>query len=247
MARSYIFMLCVALLMTTAACAEESMTLAGAGAVVSTRPYRGVGSKIMAVPLMSVEYKNLYIKGVEAGYSFYKTGLVTVSVITSPRLLGYSSEDSLALNGMEDRRMSWDAGLKAALALPWEGATAHVKLLNDILSRYDGREVEAGLSKVFKGSFFQLTPGAGARWQSRQLLNYYYGVNSGEVRANRPEYHPGSGVEYFTNVLFNFGITPNWIVVTRAEVDILSHEVTDSPIVSRHYGLSGVLGLTRKF
>jgi outer membrane protein len=202
----------------------------------------------MAIPIMVWDYKNFYVKGVEAGYHFYKNETLTLSVMAAPRFMGYSSEDSPDLNGMEDRRMSVDAGLKAELKLPLgEDFMLGAKVLTDAASRHDGQDAELSISKLFRSKYFRLTPSAGARFQSSRMVNYYYGVESNEVRAGRPEYEPGQAVNYFGKVLFSFGISQNWIVVTMVSVEFLGSEIKKSPIVDEDHLLTGVVGLTRRF
>ncbi|MBF0486428.1 MAG: MipA/OmpV family protein [Candidatus Omnitrophica bacterium] len=229
------------------ALAEESMKLIGAGVLVSTSAYHGIDAKTLVAPLIVWDYKNFYIKGVEAGYHFYDTRALRLSVVTAPRFMGYHSDDSAALNGMADREYSWDAGLSAEISLPWEGAFLDMKIVNDVLSRNRGREAQVKLAKEFKGSFFELTPSAGVRWQSKEMTDYYYGVKANEAQAGREEYVPGSALNYFSGLMFNFGISKDWIVVTKAEVEALSDRIRKSPIVGEDYTVTAVIGLARKF
>jgi MipA family protein len=149
---------------------------------------------------------------------------------------------------MEDRRMSFDAGLKAELKLPLgEDVMLWARVVTDAASRHDGQEAELSVSKKFRSKYFRLTPSVGARFQSSRLVDYYYGVRASEVRAGRPEYEPGQAVNYFGEVLFSFGISQNWIVVTKAGVEFLDSEIRKSPIVDKDYLLTGIVGLTRRF
>ena len=228
--------------------AEEVFKVLGIGAISHTSPYRGVGTKTLAIPIMAWHYKDFYVKGVEAGYHFYKNEELTLSILGAPRFMGYSSQDSTALDGMEDRRMSIDAGLKADFKLPLgEDAVLGVKVVTDAASRHDGQEAELSVSKKFRSKYFRLTPSLGARFQSNRMVDYYYGVKASEARVSRPEYEPGQAVNYFGEVLFNFGISQDWIVITKAGVEFLDSEIQKSPIVDKNYLLTGVVGLTRRF
>ncbi|HQO37717.1 MAG TPA: MipA/OmpV family protein [Candidatus Omnitrophota bacterium] len=226
----------------------ENFKLLGVGAVISTSPYRGVGQTVQPVPMVVYDVKNFYIRGVEAGYHFYSSDSVTLSVVTAPRFMGYDSGDSDALSGMDKRKMSWDAGLRADVDLPiGEDVKVSVKFVNDVLSRYDGREANVALSKRFKSGYFQLTPSIGARLQSSQMVDYYYGVTSAEAATDRPAYDPGHAVNYFADVMFNFGINKNWIVMTRVGVEFPDSGIRKSPIVGQDVLVTGLVGVARRF
>ncbi|MBF0330978.1 MAG: MipA/OmpV family protein [Candidatus Omnitrophica bacterium] len=230
-----------------AASGEGTFNLAGAGALVATSPYAGVSTKTQVIPFLFAEYKGFYIKGIEAGYHLIQKDPWTLSMITTPRLMGYSSQDSGALNGMEDRRMSLDGGIRADYALPGGLAVITAKALTDVLSRYDGSAYELSVSRTFKGKIFRLQPSAGVHYLDRTLVGYYYGVKDNEVRAGRDAYAPGGGVDPFANVVFTCGISQQLIVVTRVGIESLSDEIRKSPIVDKSYVMSAAAGLTYRF
>ncbi len=230
------------------AAAEESMKLIGVGAVISDSPYKGVGTKTTPLPLIRWDYKNFYIKGVEVGYKFYETEDVALSVLASPRFMGYHSSESDALRGMENRENSFDAGVSGHYKLSgWGGPAVGVKIVTDVGGVCNGQVVTLSLSKKFSGKYFELTPSVGARLQTASMVDYYYGVRASEAAVDRPEYKPGMAVNYFGDVMFNFAIHPKWIVVTKVGVEFLDREITKSPIVNKDYLVMGVVGLTRRF
>ena len=230
-----------------AASSDEVINLVGAGAVVTRGPYQGVGAETTAMPFFSMEHKDLYVKGAEAGYRFFRKDKLLISAVTGPRLLGYHSGDSSALDGMEDRRMSWDAGVKAVYELPWQKLSLSVKALADILGRYDGQEYSLTLSREFRGNIFRFIPSVGAHYQTKALVNYYYGVRAAEATSGRNAFEPGGEAAPFANALFSFGITPKWIVATKFSVEALGSQSRKSPIVDRDYILSAAAGLTYRF
>jgi outer membrane protein len=227
--------------------ADDDLCLVGAGALVSSTPYAGAKTLATAVPFASWQYKSFYIKGVEAGYRFYRTDALALSVLVAPRFMGYHSSDSDALDGMDDRRMSLDAGLKARVSLPWEGAGLTARVTNDALSRSHGHVAQLGIDREFKAEIWRFTPSAGVRVQSGRMTDYYYGVRSEEARTDRPEYRPGAAVNYFADAMFSFGISKNWIVVTKGDVEFLADEVRKSPIVNKSVLFSGFVGLAWRF
>ncbi len=242
--------LCVGVLLVvlTGHCrADEDFQLIGVGETISTSPYIGVGKALMTVPIIVWDYKGFYVRGSEAGYHFLQRGPLELSVLAEPRFMGYHTSDSSALDGMKDRDISLDAGLRADIDLPWEGLSLGVKVSNDVLNRNRGHEAELSLSSEIAGKIWRFSPSAGLRVQSSQMVSYYYGVKTGEARADRQAYDPGMALNYFADTVFSIGISKNWVVITRAGVDFLSSEITESPIVARNYLLSGMIGLARRF
>ncbi len=120
--------------------------------------------------------------------------------------MGYHSSDSPDLDGMEDRRMSWDAGVKAVYELPWHQMTFSVKALADVLGRHDGQEYILALSREFRGRIFRLIPSFGAHYQTKSLLDYYYGVRAEEATSGRDVFEPVGEAAPFATALFSFGI-----------------------------------------
>jgi outer membrane protein len=245
---AFVLVLSGVLGMPLSAHGAEDLRLLGVGVVTSTSPYRGADTRVTAVPIVVWDYKNFYVKGVEAGYHFYKDDHLTLSAMTAPRFMGYSSDDSDALDGMQDRRMGLDAGVRADFELPFaENFVIGAVAVSDVSSANEGQEYELGLSRKFGGEKFQFTPGCGVRYQSQRMVDYYYGVESGEARADRPEYEPGETINYFGEATLNFGIAKDWIVVTRAGIEFLGSEIKDSPIVDEDHLLTAVIGVVRKF
>jgi MipA family protein len=245
---AFVLVLVGSLAVPLSANGAEELRLLGAGVITATNPYNGVGTRTTAVPIMVGDYKNFYVKGVEAGYHFYTDDHLTLSVMAAPRIMGYQSSDSDGLAGMQDRRMSADAGFKADFKLPAvEDLVLSAGAVTDVSSTHDGQQYELSLSKKFSGKYFQFTPAGGARFQSQRMVDYYYGVRASEVQAGRPEYGPGGAVNYFGEALFSFGIAKDWIVVTRAGIEFLGSDIKKSPIVSEDHLVTGVIGLTRKF
>ncbi len=226
---------------------DNRFNFAGVGAIVSTSPYEGVSTKTRAVPFLFMEYKGFYIKGIEAGYHFIDKGSWTVSVITSPRFMGYSAGDSDILEGMEDRKMSLDAGVKATYTLPGDMGAITAKALADVLSRSDGAVYELAWGREFKGGIFRLSPSFGVRYLDEALVDYYYGVRDVEARVGREAYAPHGAADPFADVLFTCGLSKRLIVVTRVGAEFLGRAVRKSPLVDESYVLTAAAGLTYRF
>ena len=244
-----IFTMALGVAISGRAMADDVMpNMVGMGAVVRTSPYAGVKSNVMAIPLGSWKYKGFYIKGLEAGFTLYDQNGLKLGLLTTPRFMGYSSDDSTALNGMEDRRASLDAGFKAAVDVPWvKGLSVNAQVLNDVLARYHGREGSFSLEQAYGFKLGYCRFSAGVKVQSRRLTDYYYGVLPNEVRVDRPAYSPGTAVDPFAGVLLITGLPLKWRILARTGVEWLDPSIRKSPIVKDSYSLMGMLGFVREF
>ena len=248
MMRSMVLILFFVVAVTAAFAGEDEagLNLAGAGVITSASPYAGVDARTAAIPFLSLAYKDIYIQGVEAGCRFLKKGGWTLAVVASPRFMGYESDDSTALNGMRDRRMSMDAGLKAEHALAGNLAMS-AKVVADVLSRSDGMEYELALRYPVKGRIFRLVPSAGIRYQTEPMVDYYYGVRDDEARAGRAAYEPRGALNPFANLVFSGGISRRLIVMAMLGIESLGPDIRKSPIVDESHTWTAAAGLTYKF
>lgn len=227
---------------------DVSSNRAGAGIIVSTSPYRGVGNKVLPLPFFSWEYKRFYVRGIEVGCVLFERSGWEISAITAPRMMGYSSADSDALDGMEDRLQSWDGGLKAKWNVPGvKGWSLQAQIVNDLLSRYDGREAVLRLEQSGLMKYAHIITALGVRIQSSQMTHYYYGVQGSEAAAGRSAYEPETAINPFVSLTASTRLSERWIVLARTDYTWLDSTISHSPIVENNYTLAGVLGVMRKF
>lgn len=226
---------------------EPAPKVLGVGGIMSTSPYVGVGTTTMPIPIVMWEYKGFYIRGLEAGYTFYKKDNLELSVVTAARMMGYHSSDSDDLSGMEDRESSLDSGLRVELALPFKGLALNACIMSDVLSRNDGREASIDMEQSFGSKYLRIKTAAGVKAQSSGLADYYYGVRGEEARAGRPEYRTGHAVNPFAGVTLMTGISKQWLIFSRAHVEFFDTAIRRSPIVEERYTVTGLLGIARRF
>lgn len=233
-----------------AAAAEDTEdNYLGLGALIRTRPYQDVDTETFPVPIIYWREGKFFTDGRKAGYDVYDFNEdLGLDLILSPRLLGYDDEDSTPLNGMEDRDWSLDGGARLRWDIPDSGNVA-VNLMGvaDLLSKHQGQEFILSAEKKIEGDIFQLTPSAGIKWQSEDMIDYYYGVRNSEITATRAEYEPDSSVNYYVDVNFNLGLSRDWVLVTIFNYEFLGKEITDSPIVDDDFVFSSVVGVIKKF
>lgn len=217
----------------------------GVGAVVSSKPYVGMGSKVYPVPVFGYESERLYLRGITGGYRLVKQKRWSVSAVLRPRLEGYDESDSDALDGMHDRRPTLNAGFDVSWRADW--GLLSLTLISDILGEYDGQELEFTYHASFKWAGFDFFPSAGLRWKSSDLVGYYYGVESDEVRPGRPAYNPDDAISPFLRLGVTRKLSERWGTLVAIQYAWLDSEARDSPIVEDSGSVSLLVGLAYSF
>lgn len=220
---------------------DEPTMYLGGGALVSTKPYAGVDPRIYPVPLFAYEGKRLYLRGVVGGYRLLMDNGWSIGPVVQPRFDGYEQDDSSALNGMEERDWSVDAGV----GVSWLTKVGLFGLsgVTDILGKHRGQEVELTYTALFQYGGFDFVPSAGMRWKSGNLVDYYYGVRPNESRPDRPAYDGDAALDPFLRVAVRRKLSERWSLLAAAQYEWLDGEITDSPIVDADYEASFIVGM----
>jgi outer membrane protein len=257
-----LFILIIIITPALLAAAEQSQTSkkpaeqisAGAGVLVSPKPYKGADSKVYPIPLIFYRYENFYINGKKTGYTFYKKPfsifeqdfLWKNDVIADIRFDGYDASDEDVFDGMSDRDWTLDAGLSTALMHKKLGRLTFQWLV-DILNKHNGYEMSLKYDYPLTMENLTLTPAVGFKWQSQNLVDYYYGVQDDEVTAARPAYDADSTTNWFTSLTGKYDLNKEWSIFSMLEYEFYGNEIEDSPIVSDDDGLMFMGGILYNF
>jgi outer membrane protein len=245
----------------TASPSEDSNItfLLGPSVVVLDKPYKGKDAEVFPYPAAIFIYDRFYFAIDAAGYRLLAnqrtatpapgTTLLYLDAIARWRSDGYDSSDSDELRGMHDRHETVDAGGEFGVAGDW-GSVA-TSLVTDALDQHDGQELRVIYGKRFENAFdvkdLRITPSVGLAWQSNNLVNYYYGVRTDEVRPDRPAYKPGEAVNWLAALDGTYQLNDKWTLLAGITIFWLDDEIRNSPIVSRDYAISLIAGVMYKF
>jgi outer membrane protein len=216
----------------------------GVGGIAQDLGYKGQGSQGLVVPIIYVESGRFFLMGPRAGWRLVE-GDLSLTAVANYRFDGYESGDSRALDGMDDRDGSLDAGLEAVYRADFGELT--LTAVTDTLDRHSGQEVSLRYGYPFSFGSGSISPFLQASWLSEDLVDYYYGVRLEEARADRPAYRPDSD----TNI--TVGLSGNWffkrrhLVFLNAGYQWLGSELEDSPIIGSGHGASAILGWVYTF
>lgn len=213
----------------------------GAGAIVSSKPYRGVDPKIYPVPMFGYEGERFYLRGVGGGYRLLHKGRWSFGPVLQPRFDGYEEDDSRDLAGMDDRDLTLDGGV----AMTWRTnrGLLGVSWVTDLLGKHDGQELEFSYTAVLSHGGFDFIPSVGLRYKTDKLVDYYYGVKSDEVRAGRPAYEADEAMDPFVRLAVRRKLVGKWSLLGAVQCEWFDSEIKDSPIVDQSQDLSFVAGV----
>ncbi|CZF86649.1 outer membrane protein OmpV [Grimontia marina] len=219
---------------------KQSSWIAEAGVAATSDLYKEQDHSV--VPLLNFGYHgedfNIDFSG--ANYRFYGTDgdLVNLGVHLTSAGIGYDDDTSDFLKGMDDRDISVDLGLNADFQVGTGVISTYFQ--HDISGAYKGYLAGVRYFDIFPIGDADLVSFAGVMFQSKDFVDYYFGVQPKEARANRPEYTGKSSVAYEVGYKLIYPISENWNLTQSTQYTELGSDVADSPIVdSKHQWLVG--------
>ncbi len=219
----------------------------GTKVIFHNEPYKDVDNKILPLPYLVMRRGNFFIDGLKIGYRVAEGINGNFDLIITPRLEGFDANDSAILNGMGDHGFTIDTGI----AMVWKQGIFDFNLtvLNDISHKSEGREVIASISHTYilTDKKLILTPNIGLRWQSENLVNYYYGVNSAQARPDRPAYSGESTMNYTASLDLIYSLNKRSNLFMAVEHESFGDDVYDSPLVDKEQAISFLLGYGWQF
>ena len=223
----------------------NSMLLAGPGALITVKPYKGMDSTIYPIPVVAAVIAPFYFWIDTAGCRLFSDSNMTFDVIGKLRLDGYDADKSDDFDGMRDRNMTVDVGGEFGISGDW--GNLYARILTDGLSQHDGQEYRITYAKPFKFEKSKISPSVGFALLSSNLADYYYGVRSGEAQPNRPAYKIGDAINWFVGLDTNYQLNDDWTLLTSITYYWLDSDIRSSPIVNKDYTISILAGAMYRF
>lgn len=183
----------------------------------------------------------LFVRGSSAGLRKVTDNGWTFGVHGKLQTLGYGADTSEELRGM--RRRTWT--VQAGLLLGYAIGPFHVDLFTstDVLSEHDGYDASLKLAWPIASAKQIFVPEIDLTYQSKDLLDHYFGVRSEEALPDRPAYVPGSGVTISGSLEWRRSLHRRWFLFSKISLDLLPDAITDSPIVDLEQGWRFNLGV----
>lgn len=219
----------------------------GLGFVYGQNIYDGVDNKIQPFPLFNITYDNYFIQGITAGYNTYKDESFSFAFVVQPQFGGYESDESEALAGMRDTSYLINTGVQAEYhLLPFAFTFA---ALHDITGRSAGNSASAKMAVMvpMDDRRFMLIPSIAVTWEDSDITGYYYGVSSGESTASRSQYSPSGAMNMNYGLTMKYRMAENWTSTLGYMLTQYDSEISNSPIVSRQYASTLLVGISYLF
>ena len=187
-----------------------------------------------------------------ASYKFFDNDKYQIEVIGAHIDRGYKASDSTKLSGMANRKSSWDLGGRVA-AKTGMGIVS-LAATGDVSGKHKGQEVDLKFSKDLfrKGPknnprSVSLDFEAGVLWQSDDVVDYYYGVKSGEATSTRAAYTGKAATTPYVGLTARTNIAQHVTFDIGAVYKHYPDEIADSPIVDKDNDVEWKAGLTYWF
>ena len=208
------------------------------------------------VPFYVFNKKNLTLAGPNISYRFWKPLGVQLSAEGRYRFQNYDENDSPALRGMDDRKGTFEVGMRAGKRIG--RLRLRAEALTDVAGQHDGFEANAFASfEVGNGRMISLQPAAGVSYQSSNFVNYYYGVRFAEqafgIRDgegntfDRTAYVADAAVVPFVGAQVRVRLSRRFQLSGQFRSAFLPEEITESPIVGNESRNSAFIGLSYAF
>ncbi|MGL5052494.1 MAG: MipA/OmpV family protein [Cetobacterium sp.] len=222
----------------------------GVGMGISDNMYKGAESKAYPMPLLDVNYGNLYIKGVTLGYQFYKDDTFAASLFLNP-LAGFTVEGQdleSGYNKIDDREFGAMFGIKL------DANTGFYGVRTGLSAQFGERGGEGKLNafKAYKATEkLTIIPSIYIKGYSKDYTDYYFGVTSEEARRVGNEkiekaYEPNSAYSFGANIAADYKLTDSVALMAFLGVEKFSSEISDSPIVEDD-GILYLVGVGAKY
>lgn len=210
----------------------------GAGARFKTEPYRDWNDdsdKFSPIPLVIWENDMFFVRADNMGWKAWQPEGWEFSVLAEVEAVGYDSDDSDFLEGMDDTDPYVGAGGQI-IYQPGTPVGVKGRWTYDVLDESNGHLgiLELFAEKVY-GNWFT-TGSMGLRLMSEDYVEHYFGVENNEVDTSigRTAYDPGKEQGwYFSAGAVRQPPDSRWLIAGWMRYEVLGDDQKDSPIINR--------------
>ena len=169
-----------------------------------------------------------------------------VSLLATLRRSPLDIDDNSQLTGLNERKDATE------LTVGWSTKLQSVDITSslsaDISDKHNGYEAKVKASKPYKTQVGLLIPSLSLAYQSKDLVNYYHGINADESVLSGYEVYEGKGgVIGQMGITHIFPISDHWKTITNIQHTSLGDNISDSPIVDKSSFWAGTFSVVYTF
>ncbi len=218
----------------------------GVGMGVSNSIYKGADGRLYPIPLLDINYYDLYVKGATVGYQFYKNDAFAASLFVDP-LAGFAVDGADLAKGydnIDDRRFQTMFGIRLDADTGFYGVKTG---LSAQIGKHGGEGRVAAFKAYRVDDKLTLVPSIHIKGYSGDYTDYYFGVSSDEARrnSNLNTYKADTSYSIGFNLTADYRLTDNVALMAFLGVEKFSSEISDSPIVDD--GVLYLVGVGAKY
>lgn len=222
----------------------------GMAAIFSDQPYLGQETQSLVVPAISYESTNWYFRGIELGVKpevFRKLNLVGFITFNSASF-DPDENDNAELRTLKERPFRLDTGLKTEFDWRLGRLSAEFAVnARDLDSGFRGT-VQASYPLSERPYIWQLAPAINFNLYSAAYTRFKYGVSAEEAATTSFEsYQPGSVTTVGFGLSGYVRLNRSWTVAATTQLELLSSEIEQSPLMDGHKDISTVIFATYTF
>lgn len=176
-------------------------------------------------------------KGI-VSYALVNADKYAVDVLATSKHNGYEAKDKKVFKGMKNRKASLDVGMRLRANTTY--LPISLSVTKDI-HKNKGTEIGLSLGGIQNGQSewtgkrsISVAPVFGADWQSKKVVDYYYGVKNSEATANRKAYKGKSALTPFVGLEAEARLSKNFSLIGSAKYKRLPGAITDSSITQNN-------------
>ena len=216
----------------------------GANYSVDFQSYKGQRTYQSVLPTAFFDNDKVYIEGDEAGVYLLNDDQNQLRLNVDYD--GNSYDPTGELSGLDRRKWSVMAGGSYMRITPFGGLKAQVG--TDVLSRSKGTVATASYVAEINKDKWSFYPEIGLQWNDAQYNQYYYGVSQAESqRTGIQAYKANSSVSPYIGLSSNYNFSKHWSVFGTLDVEYLSNQQADSPMVAHRTDINPSIGIKYKF
>lgn len=226
---------------------EQGQIGVGIGLISRSSPYREYNGGVnQLIPAITFIGDRLQVFGPRIQWSLASSKKLRLALAGQYRIGVYEEKDSPFLNDMGDRQNTFIAGLAVQAELP-AGVDLEIAHQYDVLDRIGGAVSSLGISKAWELGSFRITPRLGYNYLSAEFSNYDFGVPADKATTSRPAYQLGSTTSIEAGIGLTAEITRQWVFILNMNIEKLSDEVKNSPLVSEDSVVKGFAAINYAF